>query len=48
MLLIEQEEKGLPGGATMLPEGATIKFYLVKMVDISYAEKGEYHKQFLI
>ena len=27
----------LPEGATQLPEGAMIKFYLVKMVDISYA-----------
>lgn len=29
----------LPEGATTLPEGARIKFYLVKMVDISYAEQ---------
>lgn len=29
----------LPEGATQLPEGAMIKFYLVKMVDISYAEQ---------
>lgn len=29
----------LPEGATTLPEGARIKFYHVKMVDISYAEQ---------
>ncbi len=35
MLLIEQEEKGLPEGATQLPEGATIKFYYLEMVDVN-------------
>jgi len=29
----------LPEGATQLPSGATIKFYHVKMVDVSYAEQ---------
>lgn len=29
----------LPEGATTLPEGAKIKFYRLRMVDISYAEQ---------